>query len=195
MPKNDLIQAHIQALANPDILIRQAAKEALVEFGSAAVEPLLIAMKNQADRSSWEAACVLSQIDDPRWIKPMQNALTSPNCVLGQVAVKALKNLNTDMSDIFIQVLPHCHYTVQIHIVVALEQSRNKRVVAPLIKMLRNTSSPTLKYCIIQTLGTLGDSRSVEIIRSFENDDDQHVRTRVQIALENLQTVHAKSIN
>lgn len=183
------IEVHIQALANPNILVRQPAKEALIELGSAAVEPLLAAMKNETSRICWEAASVLSQIDDPRWIAPMQNALMSSNCVLGQVAVKALKNLNMDISDVFIQSLPRCHYTVQIHIVVALEKYRNKHAAVPLMKMLRNTNSPTLKYCIIQTLGALGDTRSIEIIRAFEQDEDQHVRTRARIALENLQTI------
>ena len=189
------IEAYIQALANPDIMIRQAAKEALAGFGSDAVEPLLTAMKNHDERICWEAALVLAQIDDPRWIKPMQEAITSSNHVLGQVAVKALKNLNADMSDAFLQALPHCHYTVQVHIVVALENSRNKRVAIPLMRMLLHTTSSTLKHSIIQTLGSLDDPRSIHIIQLFQNDGDAHVRQQAQIALQHLETIASNDQN
>jgi HEAT repeat protein len=50
-----------------------------------------------------------------------------------------------------------------------------------------------LKVLLIQALGKLGAVEAIALIRSFAADPDHHVRERVQMALERLETGGAQS--
>jgi HEAT repeat protein len=67
-------------------------------------------------------------------------------------------------------------------------ESNDTRVVDALLEILQLTGSPTIRHSIIKVLGTLGDKRAIPIIRTFETDDDHHVREWTTIALEQLES-------
>ena len=54
--------------------------------------------------------------------------------------------------------------------------------------LLKNAESGALRYTIIQALGVIGDPQAIDLIRSYQNDEDHHVRNRVEIALSRLES-------
>lgn len=173
----------IDALDSADAEVRQAARSRLLEMGRDVVEPLIEAMYTQSGRKAWEAAVILGQIDDPRWRDPMCEMLTSAHPMLGQIAANALLRFGTDCVDALLAALPNSSYLTQIAIIDVLGKIGDRRVVAPLLKLLGECTGSTLCYMLIEALGRLGDPRSIEAIRPFLDDADHHVRKRAQNAL------------
>ena len=177
----------IQKLDVPDDEVRFKVREALVKIGVTVVESLIAAMQVGTIRLSWQAAVVLGQIPDPRWIIPMRTALESPNILLGQAAVDALENaLGQEAVTPFLEALPRCGLVVQMSLIKALERLKDIRSIKPLSVFLESTESPELRYTIIEALGVLGDPDVIPLINKFQNDANQHVQERVMIALEQL---------
>lgn len=79
--------------------------------------------------------------------------------------------------------LPHCRPLIQLRLVALIEKSGDCRAVHPLMDILRQTEFTTLRYTLIQALGTLGDPTASSLIASFAKDPDSYVRTHVQTAL------------
>jgi HEAT repeat protein len=75
---------------------------------------------------------------------------------------------------------------VQLQIVGSLEKIGSRRAVATLMTLLRETDSSALRHTLIQALGIIGDPQAADLIRSFQDDEDYHVRKRVAAALERL---------
>jgi hypothetical protein len=181
-----MISQCIEALDSLDSGERADARERLLEFGRDAIDPLIEALRSDTARRCWNAAEVLALIDDPRWIEPMQDVLTSPHPVLGQMAARALAQHGYLCVPALVAALPNSRMLAQVEIVLVLEHIGDLRAVAPLMELLRRTTSNLLRYTIIQALGTLGDRQAVELIRSFEQDDDLYLQKRVRIALQRL---------
>src|SRR5258707_3183519 len=130
----------ITALDSSDVEVREAAKTALRKMGPDAVEPLIATMQTKTSRACWEAARVLSLIDDPRWIAPMEAALTSCAPLLGQVAVAALEPLGYVVAQAMIDALPRSHKVVQLQILAALEQICSREAVPAIVEVLRTAT-------------------------------------------------------
>jgi HEAT repeat protein len=178
----------IEDLNCPDRATRRRAKEALVKIGPAAVEPLIAALSSQTTYQCYEAADVLSQIPDPRWLEPMAAALTSRHIILGQMAVRALENYPAFAFNVFIKALPDCHPMVQAILVQELEKFADRRAVRPLMQLLESPQSASVWYIAIQALGVLGDRRCIDLIRTFSDHEDPHIRNRTQEALKRLES-------
>jgi HEAT repeat protein len=176
------------ALDSSDIEVRRLARARLVEKGSAVVEPLIEIMLTQSGRRAWEAALILTQLDDPRWREPMCKMLTSTHPVLGQVAANALLRFGAECVDVLIAALPNSSYLTQIAIIEVLGKIGDTRAVVPLMSLLDGCTSSTLCFTLIETLGKLGDRRCIEVIRPFLDNPDHHVRKRAQNALALLST-------
>jgi HEAT repeat protein len=179
----------IEMLASPDYDMRVKAKKHLVDFGGGGIEPLIAAVKGATGRQAWEAASVLSQIDDPRVGRLMGELLKSPNIILTQVAAQALVRYGEQGAACLLKVLPTSRELTQIEILGALEAIGSRRAVVGLMEFLKTMPSPMLRYTAIQVLGKLGDPQAIEVIRSFQNDEDDHVRKRVGAALHALENV------
>src|SRR5260221_7229722 len=111
----------LQELDDSNNEVRSKAREQLVKVGATAVESLIAAMQIGNTRLSWQAAVVLGEIPDQRWIRPMCAALDSPNILLGQAAVNALENvLRREAVDCFLEALPRCRLVVQLSLIKAL---------------------------------------------------------------------------
>jgi HEAT repeat protein len=182
-----MVDGLLQGLDSSESLVRADARAQLLALGTDAVEPLIGAMEHGNIRLAWQAAIVLGEIPDARWMEPMCRALRSNNILLGQTAVECLeKALHTDAVEIFLATLPHCRTVVQIALINALERLRDKRSIMLLNHLLETTVNPELRYNIIQALGAIGDNTSIALIRKFQNDANRHVRERVESALASL---------
>ena len=180
------IEKLIDALDNEDVHLRQSARAQLRRLKSDAMEPLIKTVQSQIGLKCLGAASILAEIEDERLIAPLVSVLSSRNPLLGQIAARALLKYGDRVVESLIDALPRCHYITQLHVVSSLEELGDIRAVEPLMGILANTNSAVLRYTVIQTLGVLGDRRAIALIKRFENDDDHHVRTRVEIALKRL---------
>jgi HEAT repeat protein len=189
MAERNLIDTWIADLDREETLIRQSAIDNLLTAGTQAVESLIVAMQSQKGRRAWEAAAILAQIDDPRWIQPMKNMLLASNLIIASVAAATLERFGESVVGTFIDALPKCQAMTQIQIVGILERIGDRRCVDILMGLLVDTHSPDLQHTIIHTLGTLGDSRATELIRTFQNHENHHVSKRARAALLRLETL------
>ena len=187
MVDRNVIESWISALDSADSQVRQSAVENLLEAGAEAVEPLLITMQNQKGRKAWQAAEILSQIDDPRWVQPMKEMLTASNTVIATVAANALERFGACVVDSFVEALPTCGRMAQMHMVVILERIGVERCVLPLMNLLQTTNSSDMQHTIIHALGLLGDRRAIELIRPFKHHENHHVSKRARAALRRLE--------
>jgi HEAT repeat protein len=187
MVDQNVLESWISTLDNADSQVRQSAVENLLEAGAEAVEPLIITMQNQKGRKAWQAAEILSQIDDPRWVQPMKEMLTASNTVVATAAANALEPFGACVVDAFVEALPNCGRMAQMHMVVILERIGDERCVLPLMTLLQTTNSSDMQHTIIHALGLLGDRRAIELIRPFQNHENHHVSKRARNALRRLE--------
>ena len=188
MREADRIRECMRALDSLDARAKLNARECLIAMGPVVVDRLIGAVHSETIHQTWEVASVLAEVDDPRCVQLMEEILTSRNPLLGSVAVRALQKRGKESVIRLLEALPQCKMLVQIGIVEALEKIGDPQAVGPLMELLRSTSAPTLRYTIIQALGMLGDPQAIELIRTFQDDPDQHVQKRAQIALERLES-------
>ncbi len=178
----------IAQLGHSDPMLSKQANIALVEMGATVIEPLIKAILEGSEDLRWQAANVLFQLNDPRCIEPMLEALKSPNLMLEHIAVEALQRFDLSaLVPALIQALPSSHCSVQARIVTLLEATGDQQAVAPLAALLETSDSSLLRLSIIQALGTLGSPHVIEAIRPFLHDEDTHVQKRARRVLECLE--------
>lgn len=182
----ETISALVQALESSDSLVRQNSGYMLLEAGPEAVPALIEAMRTPSRRMCWEAARLLARIDDPRWFEPMVEALATDNILLGQVAVKTLAGFGRRVTLALSAALDTSHPLVRPHIIEALGTLGDFRAIRPLMLLLYNERNTTCRYLAIEALTKLHALEAVELIKSFSDDENHHVRERVQIALKRL---------
>ncbi len=111
--------------------------------------------------------------------------MASPNFLTAE-ARWALRRYGERAVDPLLAVLPHCQPVVQVSIVHTLETIGSCKAVKPLMDLLVSTSYDTLRYTIIQALGTIGDPTAAELVRQYQDDANHHVRERASRALKQL---------
>jgi HEAT repeat protein len=181
----------IEDLDSTDFDVRQAAKDELLAAGSAVIEPLIAATQVLTQRRCWEAASILVQIDDPRAAQALKVAFKSGHPILAQTAIRGLVRYGGRFTTVLVEALPNSRELIQLEIVQALEEIGARTAVSALMTLLRTAESSVLRYTIIQALGVLGDPKAVALIRTFQNDEDHHVRKRANIAIERLASSEA----
>ena len=144
------------------------------------------AIQSEKGQTSMGAAQMLAELDHPLHLQYMAEALQTGNILVGDIAARALERHGEAAVKILLDALPDCQPLTQIAIVRVLEKIKSKKSVEPLMRILASAESPSLRYTIIQTLGLLGSPLAIELIRSFEDDPDHHVRERVRTALQRL---------
>jgi HEAT repeat protein len=181
------IEELIEALDSSDIMLRENARRKLLEYGNQAITPLIVTLKSQTGRKSWEAARVLAAFDDPACREVMLEMVTSPNLLIGSIAVNSLESsISLELISKLIESLPSCSGGVQLQIVGLIERYGDQHAIEPLVKLLESNPWPSLASSIIRALGTLGDGQIVDLIRQFSNHPDHHVRESVRVALQQL---------
>ena len=180
----------IDMLKSTDRVARREAEAALEAMGSEAIESLAVAMRSDDPGQAWRAARLLAKIEDPRRTFYMEQALASTNGLVGQVAVKAIVGTlsPSQAGDILTKNLLTSAPFVQLHMVGALSVLGHREAIGNLVVLLETSVSAEVRYCTIEVLGLLHATQAVDLIRSFADDPNHHVRERVQTALQLLVT-------
>jgi HEAT repeat protein len=144
------------------------------------------ALRSEQGDISTGAALMLAELDHPLHLEYMAEALKIGNLLIEDIAARSLARHGDAAVSVLLDAFPERQPLVQISIVRVLEKINSQKAVKPLMKALELAGSPSLRYTIIQALGMLGDPLPVDLIRSYENDPDHHVRERVRVALERL---------
>jgi len=145
---------------------RQAAREALINMGPAAVGPLIARLGDEDGLVRAGACRVLGQLADPRAVGPLTSLLRDEKAYVQEAACEALGLLGQG---------PLARE--------ALEQLRGARAVELLIARLSDVYSD-MRQAACEALGRLGDARAVEPLIGRLGDIDRDVRQAAARALE-----------
>ncbi|MEB3178033.1 MAG: HEAT repeat domain-containing protein [Nostocaceae cyanobacterium] len=156
-------------LDEEDTTYRRAAVKALGAIGVDAVPPLVEALLNSDNVTvRGSAAKALAQV-----------ALNYPDVPFPSVGVQGLRSALNDANPV-----------VHIAAVMALGEIGSP-VVDVLIEALQTTDNPALAISIVNALGSIGDSRGVEVLTAIAQDEnaDSYVREAATSSLSRLETV------
>jgi HEAT repeat protein len=187
--EQDEIRQWVTALGHPDSEVRLEARRQLASAGTAALDALAEVLRSPLPAVSYAATCLLAEMDHPRHFELMVEALASPNMLAAEVAAGALRRYGERAVEPLLDELPHCTPVVQVSIVHTLEMLGSRKAVKPLMELLASTSYDTLRYTIIQALGTIGDPAAADLVRQYQDDANHHIRERARWALEQLGAV------
>jgi HEAT repeat protein len=178
----------VSDLAHPNRQVSQAAQLALVSMGSEAVEPLLDQLPHADVKQSYEIINVLSKIRDPRAVPTVSEYLFADHSAVRLAAAECLGMIGNRQATIpLLKALQEsAHSGVQLWIVQALGRLADSRSVDALLSVMQTTDSSAVRYTAIEALGLIGDRRVIESIKLYRDDESQHVRSRVEAALERL---------
>lgn len=156
-------------LDEEDTNYRRAAVKALGAIGSDAVPPLVEALLH-SDNVTVRGSCAkaLAQV-----------AINYPEKPFPTEGIQGLKTALNDANPV-----------VHIAAVMALGEI-GAPVVDVLIEALQTTDNPALGVSIVNTLGSIGDERGVEVLSAVVNDEsaDSYVRESAKSALSRLEQV------
>lgn len=172
----------ITDLVHADEAVREKAKKHLLSTPHG-IAALADAVRGADAKLSYAAVKVLASFDDSQRFQLMADGLHAANPMTGSVAAKTLEIYGEEAVETLLDALPECHTLVQPTVVAALGRIGSPRAVAPLIKLMQSTEYTSLKYGIIEALGTIGDPVSIEVIHQMLDDANHHVRERAEIAL------------
>lgn len=153
--------------------------EAIGKAGDAAVDPLLIALKDDDPQTRINAAIVSGKIGNDRLAKPLMEATRDEDKEVRRIAIVALSQIKGDeVLSFLIHALSHDDYVLRRQAVKSLATRGDPKAVEPLIAyMERNAvfadSKPTQTETgvisdVVTVLGDLGDRRAIApLIKSF----------------------------
>lgn len=163
----DTIPRLMSILDEEDTTYRRTAVKALGAIGPDAVPPLVEALlKSENVTVRGSAAKALAQV-----------AINHPDVPFSDEGVQGLKSAINDPNPV-----------VNIAVVMALGEIGSP-VVDILIEALQATDNPALAISIVNTLGSIGDSRGVEVLTALIQDEstDTYVRESATSALSRLE--------
>jgi HEAT repeat protein len=188
MDSHPTIDWLIADLGDQDIAISLLAQQALATLGPAAVQPLIAALGSENTRQTAAAVIVLGKLGDPRARSSLMALFDHPAAVVRMNAARALVSLRDEHTVLFLGewLVSEPNGMVQTALIEALDMLGDRRALDILLMMLDRVEAPSLRYLIIRALGNLGDVRSISAILPFIHDEDHHVRSDAQRALEKL---------
>jgi HEAT repeat protein len=167
---------------------RSQAQLRLAALGERVVEPLMEVVSAEKGQKAWAAAEVLGELADPRAFQVLVAALYARNPMLGGVALKGLlKYAGRDILPYLVLAFPQAHIMTQQNMILVLQRLGDRRAVMVLIEQLSSSTSSSIRMCIIQTLGKLGDPAAIPAVRARLNDSNQHVREWAAFTLKQLE--------
>ncbi len=96
-PSEAALQPLIRALSDSDSLVAELAARALTAVGEPATESLLAVLKNAGQSARIHAMHALSEIADPRAIRPMIESLSENSAMLQYWAEAGLEKMGVNM--------------------------------------------------------------------------------------------------
>lgn len=187
------VEVLIEKLGDQDAAIREGASAILLGYGGSVIDDLIEALDTGNRYQGYEAVRILLCYKDRRCFQAVAKMICSSNLMAAHLATRSLITYGRERAfHALIRALPNSHLLTQTQILLALKEIGDKRAINPLIALLQSTDSVVLRYSIIEILGVLGAVQAVELIRSFQFDEDRHVRDRVSAALSALEHIAAQ---
>jgi len=184
MDRSVTIQKLIEGLAETSVAERMKIRAQIVAFGKAAV-PHLVAIVQKEGQASYRAVDLLADLAPEAALPVLIEAARSSHLRLAQASIEALGKMgDVQAVPVLVEQLKHSSSLIQMSAVQALELLGAHHAFEALIQLLQTTSSASIRYTIIESLGKLRDERAVPVIMMFQYDPDHHVRSRVARALE-----------
>ncbi len=166
---------------------KHEAKDELISLGKRAVDDLLEALLNSTTKQRWIIISILGKIGDPRAIPDISDSLKFQNRAIQIAAAQCLGDIGDDLAiPALLEALSSADPTLQIWIVQALGKLAAKQAVTALIQLVHETPSPTVRYNAIEALGRIGNDQVIGDLKLHANDENHHVRDRVQTAITQL---------
>jgi HEAT repeat protein len=142
---------------------------AIEKMGEMAVEPLIVALKDNEGAVRKYAALVLGRIADPRAIEPLGMALYDLHHDVGKAAAEALVHFGVASFEILVEALDHPEMWIRIHSVDVLPQVKEPRVGLVLLEMWKDPEREVRKH-VIQAMGELKDPRTLPVLQEIMNN-------------------------
>jgi HEAT repeat protein len=162
---------------------------AIEKMGTAAVDPLIEALRDKEGTVRKFAANLLGRLGDPRAIEPLGMALYDLHHEVGKVSADSLARFGVPSLEIFVEALSHPEMWIRIHAIEALSKIKDRRVTPTLLQML-NDPERDVKKQVIQSLGELKDPRSANALQEIvANRADRELHTLAKQALESFARV------
>jgi HEAT repeat protein len=188
-----LIEQEIRKLRDDDEEIKEGAKKTLVEIGTDAVEPLILALKDEDSVGS--AAEVLGDIGDGRAQQPLLEIMHGEGWERFSAAV-GLTKLGDDRGLAFLDVCIHPDPTFDNFLfrrfaALSLGQidkgfKENKRAIEILRNAYQTEEEAFVRRDIVQSLGTIGNSSVKSTLNEALKDEDEEVKQAAKQALAKL---------
>lgn len=209
------IEPLIETLGDQEWTVRKEAAEALGKIGSAAIEPLLKALKNE--KWEWairrEVALALGKIGDTRSVGPLIQVLKDRQAevirwmviwALGQIGdsraikplIKSLGDMNSDVRENAALALDNIGWRPQstvekVSYFFAKKEWEKCRSVGllnlkPLLMALQDDDW-TVRRGTVQVLGTIGDARTIEPLVTLLHDPNWYDK---KIVVESLKQIY-----
>lgn len=182
------IEEWIALLDDMDNLRRSYARMQLIAIGAPIIDRMIEIVEAQQGRRCWEALDVLNEIEDPRASRAIADALLLPHPLIGHTAARLLQlRGDSEAAEQLLDILFRCEPAVQMRVVSALGALRYAPAIPALIQLLQDTESDTIRYLTIETLITLNAKEALPVILNYADNDNHHVRERVELAIKHFQ--------
>ena len=179
--------------------VKEFARDALIEMGEVAVEPLIAALKDQSDSVREYAVMALGEIGDKRAVEPLIAALKDQSVSVRRKVVLAFRQIGdkrsggrrigyADFVKPLIAALKDPCHDVRSHALSILVYDTHDEAVEPLIAALKDQCDDVRKEAVT-TLGKIGDKRgwlpaaAVEPLIAALKDQSDDVRNSAARAL------------
>ena len=158
---------------------------AIEKMGTAAVEPLVEALKDGEGAVRKYAAVVLGRIGDPRAVEPLGMALYDLHHDVGNASAEALARFGVPSFEVLVEALDHPEMWIRIHSVDVLPQIKEPRVALILLEMLKDPEREVVRH-VIQAMGELKDPRTLPALQEImANRADRELHGLAKDALAN----------
>jgi HEAT repeat protein len=175
----------------------EEAVKALVTIGSAAVKPLIVALRLElmAGNSHEDAASLmirtLGEIKDPGAAQPLIEALGHEAEEIGSEAAKALASIGPGAVDSLIRALTNKSVMARLGAVEVLDAIGDSRSLVPLIATALKDDCPDVREAARAVLFQARDPRAVEPLTEALTHDDRAVRRRAVEVLGSIEAPRA----
>jgi HEAT repeat protein len=155
----------------------------LADMGSDGIQPLVDLMRNGTPEKQLSAVKALSEIDDPRILKLMLEALKKNSAMVRLAALEKLEQLADPSTYDAVERLLHDQGSNIRAVAVSTAVScGGSRAVPALVKMLKDTSWE-VRHAVVKALGKVGDATAIDGLSKALQDRDHDVRESAAAAL------------
>lgn len=164
-----------------------ATRQRIIEQGPSIVAPLLDLFEQGNPLQQANAILVLGELGDSQAIPVLIDCLSHESLLCRINAAQMLGHFSDAcVTTALLANLPTARELVQIWIINSLGLIGDRSSVDPLVELLHQTRSSSVRYMIIRALGLIKDPRIAKDIVPYLQDDDHHVRHDATVALHNL---------